>query len=114
MAVDYWHTGAMVSANENAKLSLPFMPEEVGQAIMEMKANSAPGPDGFSVTFFQTFWDHVKVVIMLMLQEFFIGTLDMSRLKFGVITLIPKIVGATDQVFPKVCATRLTPMGCGG
>jgi hypothetical protein len=45
----------MVSANENVELTRPFSPEEVGKAIREMKANSAPGPDGFPVVFFQKF-----------------------------------------------------------
>jgi hypothetical protein len=61
---------------------------------------------------------------MPMFQEFYIGILVMSRLNFGVITLIPKIVGATDirqfrpiivinviqRIFSKVCASRLAPL----
>jgi hypothetical protein len=59
-----------------------------------------------------------------MFQEFYVGTLVMSRLNFGVITLIPKVVGATDirqfrpimvinvvqRLFAKVCASRLAPV----
>ena len=60
---------------------------------MAMKANSAHGPDGLPVAFFQKFWDRIQAVIMPMLQEFYIGTLVMSRLNFGVITLIPKVLG---------------------
>ena len=58
---------------------------------------------------------------MPMFQEFYIGTLVMSRLNFGVVTLIPKVVGAMDirqfrpitvlnvihRIFSKVCALRL-------
>ncbi|KAE8778072.1 hypothetical protein D1007_49049 [Hordeum vulgare] len=33
---------------------------------------------------------------MLMFQEFYIGTLDMGRINFGVVALIPKVVGASD------------------
>jgi hypothetical protein len=61
---------------------------------------------------------------MPMFQEFYIGTLVMSRLNFGVITLIPKIVGPMDirqfrpitmiiviqRIFSKVCASRLAPV----
>jgi hypothetical protein len=42
----------MVFANENVELTRPFSPEEVGKAIMEMKADSAPGLDGLLVVFF--------------------------------------------------------------
>jgi hypothetical protein len=63
-------------------------------------------------------------MIMPMFQEFYIGTLVMSWLNFGVITLILKIVGATDirkfrpitvinviqRIFSKVCTSRLAPV----
>lgn len=31
-----------------------------------------------------------------MFQNFYVGILDMSRINFGVISLIPKVMGATD------------------
>jgi hypothetical protein len=78
------------------ELTLPFLPEKVARAIKDMKANSAPGLDGLPVSFFQTFWEQLQAVIMPIFQEFYTGTLVMSRLNYGVITLIPKVVGATD------------------
>jgi hypothetical protein len=124
LAADLWPPRARVSADENAELTLPFLPEEVARAISGMKACSAPGPDGLPVVFFQKFWDHLKTVIMPMFQEFYTGTLVMSRLNFGVINLIPKVTGAMDirqfrqitminvvqRIFAKVCASRLAPV----
>ena len=81
---------------ENVELTLPFSPEEVRLALMGMKANSAPGPDGLPVSFFQKFWGTIEAVVMPLFQEFYTGTLVMSRLNFGIITLIPKVAGATD------------------
>ncbi|KAE8767428.1 hypothetical protein D1007_61195 [Hordeum vulgare] len=89
-----------------------------------MKACSAPGPDGLLVVFFQRFWETMRPVIMPMFHEFYIGTLDMGRINFGAIALIPKLVGASDirqfrpitvinvlaRIFAKVCATRLSPV----
>lgn len=63
---------------------------------------------------------------MPMFHEFYIGTFDMAWINYGVITLIPKIVGATnirqfrpitvinvlEYIFSKVCATRLAPVPC--
>ncbi|KAE8796507.1 Signal recognition particle 54 kDa protein, chloroplastic [Hordeum vulgare] len=89
-----------------------------------MKACSAPGPDGLPVIFFQRFWETVRPAIMPMFQEFYIGTLDIGRLNFSVITRIPKVVGASNirqfrpttvinvvaRIFAKVCATCLSPV----
>ena len=65
-------------------------------ALKSMKSRSAPGPDGLPVCFFQAFWAQLQPLILQLFQEFFTGTLVMSRLNLGVITLIPKVVGATD------------------
>jgi hypothetical protein len=114
----------MVSDNENVELTRPFSPEEVRKAIMEMKADSALGPDGLPVVFFQKFWEKIQAAVMPMFHELFVETLVMSRLNFGVITLIPKVVGATDirqfrpimvvnviqRIISKVCALRLAPV----
>jgi mannosylglycoprotein endo-beta-mannosidase len=59
LAEDFWPDRAMVSADENMELTLPFSPEEVRRAIMEMKADSAPGLDGLPVIFFQKFWEKI-------------------------------------------------------
>ncbi|KAE8809300.1 hypothetical protein D1007_14083 [Hordeum vulgare] len=93
---DFWPLADQVSDVENAELTLPFSSEEVGQAIASMKACSAPGPDGLPVVFFHRFWETVRPVVMPMFHEFYIGTLDMGRINFGVIALIPKLVGAAE------------------
>ncbi|KAE8806951.1 putative NOT transcription complex subunit VIP2 [Hordeum vulgare] len=93
---DFWPPADQVSDAENTELTLPFSPEEVGQAIASIKACSAPGPDGLPVIFFQRFWETMRLVIMPTFQEFFIGTLVMGRINFGVVALIPKVVGASD------------------
>ena len=124
MADDFWPLVDRVSDNENAELTIPFSLEEVGRAIASMKAGSAPGSDGLPVAFFQKFWNVLKPVIMPMFHEFYIGTFDMAHINFGVITLIPKVVGATnihqfrpitvinvlERIFSKVCASRLAPI----
>ncbi|KAE8770778.1 putative NOT transcription complex subunit VIP2 [Hordeum vulgare] len=49
---DFWPLAEQVSDTENAELTIPLSPEEVGHAIATMKACSAPGPDGLPVIFF--------------------------------------------------------------
>lgn len=56
-----------------------------------MKTNSAPGPNGFGVSFFKRYWDSVKGDITSMFSDFYKGILDIKRLNYGVITLVPKI-----------------------
>lgn len=52
--------------------------------------------------FFQVFWTSVKTNMMAMFQDFYVGILDLSRLNFGVITPIPKVLGASNirQFYP--------------
>jgi mannosylglycoprotein endo-beta-mannosidase len=59
LTVNFWPVGAMVSANENVELTRPFSPEEVGKVIREMKDDSASGPNGLPVVFFQKFWEKI-------------------------------------------------------
>lgn len=61
-----------------------------------MKINVAPGPNGFSAQFFQAFWEVIKPEIMEMFDYWMMGKLDLQRLNYGVITLIPKIKEANN------------------
>jgi hypothetical protein len=62
-----------------------------------MAPNKAPGPDNIPIEFedfYKHCWDLVKWDIMNLFHAFHAGCLDVSRLNYGVITLLPKIVGA--------------------
>jgi hypothetical protein len=83
----------MVSANENVELTHPFSPEEVGKAIMEMKADSAPGPDGLPVVFFQVLGENLG----------------------GDHANVPRVVHwDIGYVSSKFRRDNLDPQGCGG
>jgi hypothetical protein len=51
----------------------------------------APRPDGFPVTFFKTCWSWLKPLLLNILNEFALGRLNISRLNFGILSLIPKV-----------------------
>jgi hypothetical protein len=55
-----------------------------------MRTDSARSPNGFSVSFFEKLWELIKAEIMGMVQDFNKAELDLSRLNYGVITLVPK------------------------
>jgi hypothetical protein len=63
----------------------------VAVAIADMKIDSAPGPNGFFVTFFKQMWNQIKPEIMRMVQDFNNNVLDLRRLNYGVITLVHKV-----------------------
>jgi len=49
------HDVPQVSEEENEVLVAPFSEEEVKLAVLDMKQNKAPGPDGFPAEFYQIF-----------------------------------------------------------
>lgn len=59
-----------------------------------MKTNTAPGPDGFSTSFYKNFWGQIRGDILEMLNLLHKGQLDLARLNYGIIVLLPKIKGA--------------------
>jgi hypothetical protein len=109
-------------------LTRPFTAEEVKKTVFSMKEDSAPGVDGFGVVLYKEGWEFIKKELMLMINDFYLGNLDINRLNYGVITLIPKIKGATNvkqyrpicflnvsfKIFTKLLVDRLTTYAGGG
>src|ERR1041385_5054809 len=73
---------------------LPLSDEEIDTSVLSSNANSAPGPDGFSITFFQKFWASIRFLVYAIIQGFCLGTVDISRLNYATLSLIPKVKGA--------------------
>lgn len=48
------------SEEDISHLLRPFLEEEVEVVIRNLKSNSAPGPDGFSYTFYKSCWNIIK------------------------------------------------------
>lgn len=89
-----WPPESLVSAAENADLMMLLSEKEIYVAVDSSKSNSAPGLDGFSVSFFKKFWPVLKYLVYAIIQRFCLGTVDISRLNYAVLTLIPKVKGA--------------------
>jgi hypothetical protein len=96
LAPDLWPEEKRVSDEENLGLELTFTAEDLEEVLLSMKLDSAPGPDGFPVLFFKRFWGVLKGPILQILNDFALGRVDIARLNFGVISLIPKVKGAED------------------
>jgi hypothetical protein len=85
----------MVSVKENENLEAPFREEEIREVVFRCYAEGVPGPDGLSFLFYHKFWDVIKGDILKMFDDFYYGKLDLFRLNFAILTLIPKVEGAS-------------------
>lgn len=66
--------------------------------------NKAAGPDKIPIEFYQHCWEIVKNDIITLFHDFFNGDVDISRINYGVITLLPKIKEAEKiQQFRPIC-----------
>jgi hypothetical protein len=70
--------------------------EDVEKAVREMKTKTAPRPDGFPVIFYKKFCGVLKWWIMQIMEDFYKGSLNLSRQNYGIIVLIPKLKEAAN------------------
>ncbi|KAK1319585.1 hypothetical protein QJS10_CPB04g01321 [Acorus calamus] len=110
-----------LSEEQRNSLSCPFQEEEIRLVIFSAEGNKAPGPDGFTFWFFQTFWTLVKADILQVFTELQSGRPGLGRLNASLFTLIPKRSGVSDvneyrpiclvnvcyRIVSKVLATRM-------
>ncbi len=73
-----------------SSLQQPFTMDEVKNAIFALAAEKAPGPDGFSLIFYQRFWNILKFDIFGVFECFYSGTAILSDLNSSWICPIPK------------------------
>jgi len=120
----FWEDVDKVTPEENSSLIAPFTEAEIKEAVFSCYAEGAPGPDGLSFLFYQKFWNLIKADLIDMFNDFFKGDLDLSRLNFSLVTLIPKVGDATNmkqfrpisllncsfKIFSKLLTIRLGPI----
>jgi hypothetical protein len=84
-----------LSEDEAASLEAPFLEKEVKDVVFGMDGDKAPGPDGFSLAFFQACWEVLKKDIMAISSDFHARGKFEKSLNSTFISLIPKVSGAT-------------------
>jgi hypothetical protein len=93
-----------VSDEKDALLSAPYSEDEVKRAFFQMEHNKAPAPDGFPAEFYQNFWEVIKTDLLDLFGFLHAGQLDLFRLNFGGIILLPKVNDAERiQQYRPVC-----------
>ena len=69
-----------------------------------MERNRAAGPDKIPIEFYQVCWEVVKADILQLFKDFHDGVVDISRINYGIITLLPKVADASRiQQFRPIC-----------
>ena len=111
----------MISAASADWLERPFEEAEIFDVVQSFNGDKSPGPDGFSMAFFQSCWGIIKLDLLAVFHHFFaIGQFEKS-LNATFITLIPKkhaaceirdfrpisLVGGVYKIIAKVLANRL-------
>jgi hypothetical protein len=111
----------LVLDDENVDLEAPFSEGEVKEAIFSSYVEGAPALMGCLFCFTTTFWEVIKGVLMRKFDDFYEGKLDLFRINFDVLTLIPKVEDSKDmkmfrpisllncsfKIFSKVLTLRL-------
>lgn len=124
MSSNFLSENRKVKEGDKRALTLPFSEREIMKAMMEMKKDAAPSPNGFGAIFFHKFWDLIKGRYLAMFGDFYKGDLDIRRLNYGAITLVPKVLDANTikqyrpicllnvdyKGFTRVLTERLTPV----
>ncbi|CAA7019206.1 unnamed protein product [Microthlaspi erraticum] len=79
-----------ITEETNARLIQIPSPEEVNAAIFSIHPDKAPGPDGFSASFFHTNWGTIGTDVTKEIQSFFTTGLLPQGVNATHICLIPK------------------------
>jgi hypothetical protein len=102
-----WKSHEKMNDADNEIISRPFSVDEVKDALFSMKKNKAPGPDNIPIEFYQHCWPIGKNDIMNIFYAFHDGSLDVQRLNYGIITLLPKMSDANKiSQYRPICLLR--------
>jgi hypothetical protein len=86
----FWNSCVKLTSTQTYLLEKPFTEEEIKKIVFSYNSNKAPGPNGFSFQFYQSFWDLVSRDVCKLVNVFYYNQLDVSKLNLAVICLILK------------------------
>jgi hypothetical protein len=73
-----------------AALELPFTMDEARAALLRMRSDASPGPDGFSPGFFKHFWPVIKEDLAELFDAFHAESARLQPLNQAYMVLLPK------------------------
>lgn len=109
--------------NNLRQLENDFFDGEVKKAIWGLGQDKTPGPDGFLLFFFRSFWPIIKHDLLNLFEEMNRRSARLDRLNYSFISLIPKNnsprsisdyrpiapLNSVLRIFSKILASCLTP-----
>ena len=110
-----------ITVTESALLEHKFEKDEVLQVVKDLQGDKAPGPDSFTIAFFQKCWSVIEEDVMCFVDEVYHHYKFERSLNASFITLIPKrqnasnicdfrpisLIGSIYKMLAKVLANRL-------
>ena len=111
---------SLISPKEIFRLESPILEEEVKKAIWSLHPDKAPGPNGFPICFYRTFWPLIKRDLMRLISWMAKGKME-GATNSTFLALIPKesnptsikkirpisLCNASYKIFSKVLYLRL-------
>ena len=76
------------------RLSHDLNIDEISDYQKKIEDEKSPSPNGFSIIFFQAFWELIKGALMAFIKYFWTNGQSCKALNFSYIFFIPKIAGA--------------------
>jgi hypothetical protein len=99
-----WNETPRVTECDNEELCKPFTEAEIKEALCQMEINKATSPDKIPIEFYQVCWKIMKSDIIQLFADFHDGKVNISRINYGIITLLPKKADAsTIQQYQPIC-----------
>ncbi|RVX23130.1 Transposon TX1 uncharacterized 149 kDa protein [Vitis vinifera] len=110
-----------ISSSEADGIEVPFSETEIFTALKGMNGDKAPGPDGFTLAFWQNSWETVKEDLLGLFKEFHDQNSFIKSLNHTFLVLIPKkggcgglgdyrpisLLGGLYKLLAKVLANRI-------
>lgn len=120
---DILQNGPMINSEDCPTLIKSVTSDEIKEALYDIGDDKAPGPDGYTSTFFKATWDITGPDLCAAVMEFFRSRKILKQLNHTIITLIPKTQrepGVGDyrpiacsnvayKIISKIISNRLAP-----
>ena len=87
---------AFLDKTERSMLEREFEKEEIIEALKEVEGDKAPGPDGFTMAFFQKCWSVLEGDILAFFKDFHRQCVFEKSLNATFLCLIPKKTNAVN------------------
>jgi hypothetical protein len=105
---DVWAEEEKLNTLDCAEMDKCFTLDEIKDVIDHMEKNKAAGPDGFPIEFYQHCWEIIKSDIMHVFSDLSEHRIDLDRINYGIINLIPKSADVDIiQKFRPICLLQV-------